>query len=124
MVDWNKDVSFRRKRQATEPVEPPAEKAEWAQDERQPSVWKKELRLGRKKPVAPIEPVAVVEDVRPAIVPEPVEEQVVVEPKQSIWKKEIGLGRKKPSADDELAVAAAEPVEEQVAVEPKQSIWK
>src|SRR3954469_3113572 len=85
---------------------------------KQPSIWKRELSVGRKKTES--EPVEVVRT-------EPEEVESASEKKPSIWKRDLSLGGKKKKKKSEPALEVGpEPQDEQVeqTQEERTSIWK
>src|SRR3954468_10199588 len=84
---------------------------------KQPSIWKRELSVGRKKTES--EPVEVVGT-------EPEEVESASEKKPSIWKRDLSLGGKKKKKSEPALEGGPEPQDEQVeqTQEERTSIWK
>src|SRR6478752_4309039 len=92
-----------------------------------PSIWKRELSLGRKKdqPADVVAQAAEPEETTPALDETPTE-------RTSIWKRELSFGRKKNAGDGELdqpSLSDAEPVSvdeesEAPSADKGPSIWK
>src|SRR3954447_4001698 len=88
---------------------------------KQPSIWKRELSVGRKKTES--EPVEVVGT-------EPEEVESASEKKPSIWKRDLSLGgkkkKKKKKKSEPALEVGPEPQDEQVeqTQDERTSIWK
>ncbi len=84
-----------------------------------PSIWKRELSLGRKKDVRPEDLAVETAESEQTPTDEPATEQ----PRSSIWKRELSLGKKKKEKSDEPT--SEEVVEPDAAdADERPSIWK